>query len=56
MIESIGYTENGEVWVRLVLEINGQKGHGTLILKPEFAKQVSENLLSAAQKAEDCGA
>jgi hypothetical protein len=52
MIESIGYTGDGQVWVRMVLEVNGQGMTGTLMLKPAFARDISQKLIEAAEKAE----
>ena len=52
MIESIGYTDDGQVWVRLALELNGQRMGGTLMLKPEFAREVSAKLADACIQAE----
>ena len=51
MIDGIGYTEDGQVWMRLVIEINGQRGNGTLILKPDFAREVAKSLITSADKA-----
>lgn len=52
MIETIGYTNDGQVWVRMILNVNGEPMTGTLMLKPEFARQVAGNLIESADKAE----
>lgn len=52
MIESIGYTDDGQVWVRLIMEINGERMGGTLMLKPAFARDVSRSLANASDQAE----
>jgi hypothetical protein len=52
MIESIGYTGDGQVWLRMVLDINGQGMTGTLMLKSPFAREVAKKLIEAAEKAE----
>lgn len=51
MIDGIGYTKDGEVWIRLRLEINGEQGTCTLMLKTEFARKVAASLLTSADKA-----
>ena len=53
MIEGIGYTTDGQVWIQLVIEVKGEKMSGTLMLQTGFAKVVSQNLLDAAMKAEE---
>lgn len=52
MIESIGYTSDGQVWVRMILDVNGEKMTGTLMLKPSFAQEIAAKLTEAAGKAE----
>lgn len=52
MIESIGYTDDGQVWIRLMLEVNGQSMAGTLMLKPEFARQVATKLNEASDQVD----
>ena len=52
MIESIGYTSDGQVWIRMVLNVNGEQMTGTLMLKPELARAISQNLSDAATGAE----
>lgn len=53
MIETIGYSDDGSVFIRLVMEINGQKMGGTLILKPDFARNVASSLVDAANLADE---
>lgn len=52
MIETVGYTNDGQVWVRMILNVNGEQMTGTLMLKPEFARQVAKHLVDSADKAE----
>lgn len=51
MIDGIGYTEDGQVWMRLVMDIQGQPFHGMLMLNPVFAKEVAQSLVNASDKA-----
>ena len=52
MIESIGYTQDGLVWVRLVMEVNKERQSGILTLDPVLARKVSTDLATAADKAD----
>jgi hypothetical protein len=52
MIESIGYTSDGQVWIRMVLDVNGEKMTGTLMMKAAFAREIAGKLVEAASKAE----
>lgn len=52
MIESIGYTQDGLVWVRLVMEVNKERQSGILALDPVLARKVSNDLAAAADKAD----
>ena len=52
MIQSIGYTEDGIVWMQMGLEVNQETHTGTLMLTPEMARQVSIKLTDAADLAE----
>lgn len=53
MIESIGYTDDGLVWVRLIMEVNKERQSGVLILTPEMARDVSGKLVQASNGAEE---
>lgn len=53
MIETIGYADDGSVFIRLAMEISGQPHKGTLIMKPEFAREVAKSLVDAADKADE---
>ena len=52
MIQSVGYTDDGRVFVNI--RIDQEDNHGTIVLTvtPEFAKRVSKNLIEAAEEAE----
>ena len=52
MIESIGYTEDGFVWINVVFEQNGQRGTLVLTMPPDRVREVSKTLLTAADGAE----
>jgi len=52
MIESVGYTVDGVVWIKLVMEVEGQKSMGVLTMTPQMTREVTKTLLEAADKAE----
>jgi len=51
MIEGMGYTEDGKVWMAFGIMVNNQKGRATMILTPEEAEIAAKNLNEAADKA-----
>jgi hypothetical protein len=53
VIETIGYADDGSVFIRLAMEISGQPHKGTLMLKPEFAREVAKSLVEAADMANE---
>ena len=52
MIEGLGYTEDGKVWMAFAIIVNEQRGRAVLNLTPEEAKRAAENLIEAAEKAQ----
>ena len=52
MIESVGYTVDGVVWMKLIMDIDGKKSVGVLTMTPEFTRDVTTKLIDAANKAE----
>lgn len=52
MIESVGYTDDGMVFVILGMSINGEKLTGNLMMTPEAAVSLSKDLVTAAEKVE----
>ena len=52
MIESIGYTEDGMVWVNIVFDNEGKKGTLVLTMAQGRALDVSKALITAATEAE----
>jgi len=52
VIESIGYTEDGMVWVNVVFDNQGQKGTIVLTMAHNRAREVSVALTQAAEEAE----
>jgi hypothetical protein len=52
VIESIGYTEDGFVWMNIVFEREGQKGTIVLTMPPNRVREISKTLITAADGAE----
>lgn len=53
MIENIGYTHDGMVFMSLKIEHEGQHGTFVMTMTPQMAKNASEVLNQAAQEAEE---
>ena len=53
MIQGVGYTQDGMVWINLLMEINGQKLTGTLTMEEGFSRQVAGDIVTAADKARE---
>lgn len=51
-IREIGYTEEGIVWARLIMEIEGSSYQGVLQMTPEIARQIADNIKTSADMAE----
>lgn len=51
MIESVGYTEDGKVFVNMLMEVRGEKMQAVLMLEEAFAREMAKNLILAADKA-----
>lgn len=52
MIESIGYTNDGFVWMRIMFEINGDKNSMIVTMNQEKAREISQMLIVASDEAE----
>ena len=52
MINAVGYTDDGEVWIQIVIAIDNQTMTGTLTMKPEQAKAIAADLNTACEKAD----
>lgn len=56
MIESIGYTEDGYIWMKVVFEIENKPVSMIIALSQERAMEVSKILAAASTEAkEKCG-
>jgi hypothetical protein len=51
LIESIGYTEEGFVWMKIVFAKDNQQGSMIVQLSQDKAKEVSNVLMTAAIEA-----
>lgn len=51
MIESVGYTQDGLVWIRILMDIRGEKMTGVLTLKPDVVGSLADSLKKAAEGA-----
>jgi hypothetical protein len=51
VIESIGYTDDGIVWMKILFEHEKQQGSMVIGLSQDKAKEISKILLSAATEA-----
>ncbi len=51
MIESVGYTEDGLVWMRFAMQINGEKSSGVLQMYPDEARNLSDSIVEACDEA-----
>ena len=52
MIESVGYTVDGVVWLKVTIQVEGQTSMGVLTMTPQMTREVTKTLLEAADKAE----
>lgn len=52
MIESMGYTKDGIVWLKFLMDINGTESSGILSITPDYARSLSKSLIEAADKAD----
>lgn len=54
MIQSVGYTNDGQVFINLLFEMppNGEKTGATLTMERDFARKVAADMVEAAGKAE----
>ncbi len=52
MIDSMGYTADGTVWMKLLVDINGTQSVGIVQITPEYARNLSQSLVEAANGAE----
>jgi hypothetical protein len=52
MIDSMGYTADGAVWMKLLMDINGTQSTGIMTITPEYARSLSRSLIEAADGAE----
>lgn len=50
-IQEVGYTEDGIVWARLTMLIEGKGYQGMLQMAPETAAHIAEGLKTSAEKA-----
>lgn len=53
MIESIGYTNDGMVWMNVVFEHQGQRGNLVVQMTQDRAREISGVLINAANAAEE---
>jgi len=51
VIESIGYTDNGLVWMRILFDINGEKNCMVITVTQDKAKEISDMLVLAVKEA-----
>ena len=51
MIESIGYTDDGFVWMRILFEINGEQNCMIVTVTQDKAKEISDMLVLAVEEA-----
>jgi len=53
VIQSVGFTTDGQVFINLVFEMppNGQKTGATLTMERDFARKVAADMVEAAEKA-----
>ena len=51
MIESIGYTDDGFVWMKILFEINGDKNCMIITVTQDKAREISDMLVLASDEA-----
>lgn len=51
MIESIGYTNDGMVWMNVAVEHQGQRGTMVVTMTQDQAREISHDLITAADEA-----
>ena len=52
MIESVGYTDDGEVWLTFSANMEGRMVKATMTIEPDNAVGASKSLFIAAEKAQ----
>ena len=52
MIDAVGYTEDRQVFVRMLLTVNDEPMSGMLTMKPEAARKFAHDLVDAADQLE----
>jgi hypothetical protein len=56
VIESIGYTEDGFIWIKVIFEFEKKPASMIVMLSPDKAMEVSKILAAASTEAkEKCG-
>lgn len=53
MIESVGYTDDGKVWLKMVFEVEKKPMQGVLSIPPEVAQELSDNIAKAVVGAKE---
>jgi len=51
MIESVGYTDDGLVWMNVKFDYQGQKATLNISMGQEHAREIAESLVKAANEA-----
>lgn len=51
MIDSVGYTDDGKVWLRILSTINNEPMAGVLTVTPDNARKIADSLMTAADTA-----
>ena len=51
MIESIGYTDDGFVWMRILFDINGEQNCMIITVTQDKAREISDMLVLASDEA-----
>ena len=51
MIESIGYTDDGFVWMRILFDINGDQNCMIITVTQDKAREISNMLVLASDEA-----
>ena len=54
MIDTVGYTEDGNVWLTFSASFEGKNVKATMTLDPQNALNASKSLVEAAEKALTC--
>jgi len=51
VIESIGYTDDGFVWMKILFDINGDKNCMIITVTQDKAREISDMLVLASDEA-----